>query len=140
MKIWSTNRYTNAPCPVFRRPGNRIGTHVTLSYEPTVGNWLTSFTARCDAGSLRGFIIFRIGSEALSLLTKAAPGFNGRVTLYIESSLPYIFVKVTCGAARLLSLYHNTLDLLAEAPGTLPGVSCPHVVGTTGFEPVTPCL
>ena len=49
------------------------------------------------------FRIFRIGSEAVSLLTKAAPGFNGRVTLYIESSLPYIFVKVTCGVARRLS-------------------------------------
>lgn len=45
----------------------------------------------------------RITSEALSLLTKAAPGFNGRATLYIESSLPCIFIKVTCGVARRLS-------------------------------------
>lgn len=40
-------------------------------------------------------LMFRIVGEAVSLLTKAAPGFNGRVTLYIESSLPYIFIKVT---------------------------------------------
>ncbi len=46
--------------------------------------------------------MFRIVSEALSLLTKAAPGFNGRATLYIESSLPCIFIKVTCGVARRL--------------------------------------
>ena len=62
-------------------------------------------------------LMFRIVGEAVSLLTKAAPGFNGRVTLYIESSLPYIFIKVTCGAARLLSLYHNTLDLLCNWSG-----------------------
>lgn len=28
---------------LFRFCINRIGTHVTLSYEPTMGNWLTSF-------------------------------------------------------------------------------------------------
>ena len=63
---------------------------------------------------LRNFIIFRIGSEALSLLTKAAPGFNGRVTLYIESSLPYIFVKVTCGVARRLPA--ATMRLIYSTP------------------------
>jgi len=59
--------------------------------------------------------INRIVSEAVSLLTKAAPGFNGRVTLYFESSLPCIFIKVTCGAARLLSL-STTMRLTYNTP------------------------
>lgn len=60
-------------------------------------------------------LMFRVVSEAVSLLTKAAPGFNGRVTLYIESSLPCIFIKVTCGAARLLSL-STTMRLIYNTP------------------------
>lgn len=62
---------------LFRFCINRIETHVTLSYEPTVGNWLTSFTARCDAGSLRGFIIFRF-------IKKLAPGSHPRANYQLS--------------------------------------------------------
>ena len=67
--------------------------------------------------------INRIDGEAVSLLTKAAPGFNGRVTLYIESSLPRIFIKVTCGVARRLPaatmrLIYKTTTLSPLSPFT----------------------
>ena len=73
---------------------NRI-TLLMQYFIERLGNLSTSFSARGCTCTWCGCDMFRFVGEAVSLLTKAAPGFNGRVTLCIESSLPCIFIKVT---------------------------------------------